>query len=254
MKNMWEVKWWRVALALIIIFAALFAVDFIGEQWADWQEVHDFCRDNPNLATLPIPLPDQGVAKLDGARLEMGGLAFSASSKEILRRRDFSHISFVNFNDGLAISTPDWSSGLDLEKFIQANTRSKKEADETRRLLGSRVLNCCYGLLASELAITPSGLKWWNTWRTRRIAFTRLTTKSIDIGKANAIYEINAGEMRGFQMGNPAVAPYEVVLDLFDQGDRRHEIRINDARADRPFISQSEINAIVASMKPIKKN
>jgi hypothetical protein len=242
MKNQWEVKWWRVALALLIIFAALFAVDFIGDQWADWQEVQGFCRDNPNLATVPIPLPDQSIAKLDGTRLEMGGLAFSVPGKEILRRRDFSHLSFVNFEDGLAISTPDGSSGLNLEKSIQANTSSKKEADETRRLLGSRELNCCYGLLASELAITPSGLKWWNTWRTRRI------------GKANAIYEINAGEMRGFQMGNPSVAPYEVVLDLFDQGDRRHEIRINNARADRPFISQSEINAIVASMKPIEKN
>jgi hypothetical protein len=247
MKNRWEVKWWRVGLALLIIFASLFAVEFVWEQYADWQEIRAFCRENPNLADVPVPLPDKSVATLDGARLEFPGLSLRVPWKDIWRRWDAQSLTF---KDGPVFRIPTRDASA-LEKVIQNYAKTKQEADAGRRLVGSQSLNCCYDLMASELTVTPSELRWWNTWPTRRRVVVRLDSKLMDIMKANAIYEISAGEMHGFQMGNPALAPYEVTLELFDRNDLRHEITMSKYRADRPFVTQAEVNAIVASIRLI---
>jgi hypothetical protein len=251
MRNQWEVKWWRVGLALVILFAALFATGFIWERFADWQQIDAFCRKNPNLAYLPVPLPDKRVANLDGARLELIGLSIQVPWKDIRRQWDFKTARGVSFNEGPTLMIPDLSRAVNMEKAIESHTKNKQETDAARHLVGSPSLNCCYGLMASELSVTPSELKWWNAWHTRHRTLVRLEWKSMDIMKANAIYEISVGEMRGFQMGNPAVAPYEVTPELFDRDDRRHEITISRYRADRPFITQAEVNAIVASIRTV---
>jgi len=251
MKNQWEVKWWRVGLALAIVFAVILATGFILDRYFGWHEIQDFCRENPNLADLPVPLSDKSVANLEGAQLQVQGLSFQVPWKEVLRQSDAKTISAVAFKDGPILSIPNRTNALETERLIQGYAKTKQEMDAARRSIGSPALSCCYDLMAGELAVTPSELKWWETWRTQRNTFLRLVRKSMDIMDSNAIYEINAGEMRGFQMGNPSVAPYEVKLELFDRDDRRHEITISQYGANRPFLTQAQVNAIVASIRTV---
>jgi hypothetical protein len=57
--------------------------------------------------------------------------------------------------------------------------------------------------------------------------------------------------MHGFQIGDPALSPYKVVLDLYDRSDRRYQILIVGKDLTHQVITQAEINGMVASLRPI---
>ncbi len=251
MRDMWQVKWWRVGVALLVCFAAMFAAGFVWEQWAGWQLTQEFLRENPNLVAVPVPLPDTRIAQLDGARVAILGLSVQVPWKEVLRQRDFGTMSFVGFKDGgvLMLTSPSITKAID--QRIQSLAKNRQEADAIRETIGSHVSNCCYDLMARELAATPSQVRWWNQWGNGRSNFVLLMRKSEEVMDSSTIYNMSGGEMRGFQFGNPAVAPYGVTLELFDRDDRRHEIRISRYDASSPFLTQAEVNAIVASIHPI---
>ena len=73
----------------------------------------------------------------------------------------------------------------------------------------------------------------------------------MEMRDSNAIYRIDADELHGFQFGNPASAPYGIELQLFDRNDRRYDIVISRRSQNTPFLTQPEVNAIVASIRPI---
>ena len=58
---------------------------------------------------------------------------------------------------------------------------------------------------------------------------------------------------RGFQRGNPSLVPHQVKLELFDTADRHYRIWITSNR-EGPAITQPEINAIIASIRPTSQN
>jgi hypothetical protein len=248
---MWRVKWWRVGVALLICFAAFWLAGFIWQEWANWQLAQQFLRENPNLAVVPVPLPDKSVAKLAGTRVAVAGLSFQVPWGEIFRQRGFETRSVVNFTDGEVLMLSDPSHASDTEKALWAFAKTPQQADAFKHAFGPELLNCCYAIMASELAATPSQMTWWNTRTGSAKSFRLLLRKSTQVIDSKAIYELNAGEMRGFQMGDPTAAPYEVTLQLFDRNDRRHEISISQYGAKKPFLAQSEINAIVASIQLI---
>jgi len=55
--------------------------------------------------------------------------------------------------------------------------------------------------------------------------------------------------MRGFQYGDPMVAPYNVNLDLFDGSDWHYRLSIVGQNDHRPVITQAQINGLVASFR-----
>jgi hypothetical protein len=68
------------------------------------------------------------------------------------------------------------------------------------------------------------------------------------ITDAKQIYDFNYPGLRGFQLGDPAIPPYKVKLELYDQNDRPYEIVITGKNHNHPFASQAEVNAIAASL------
>ena len=123
-----------------------------------------------------------------------------------------------------------------------------------RRSLGSRRLECIpfgYGNPETAIAVAPANSNWWATFTQSSRRTVLLKLKLIEMHDAKAIYQINANELHGFQFGNPAVAPYEVWLVLFDRNDRRYEISLHRKENNAPFVSQAEVNAIVASIRPV---
>jgi len=120
--------------------------------------------------------------------------------------------------------------------------------------LGSRRLECIpfgYGNPETAIAVAPANSNWWATFTQSSRRTVLLKLKLIEMHDAKAIYQINANELHGFQFGNPAVAPYEVWLVLFDRNDRRYEISLHRKENNAPFVSQAEVNAIVASIRPV---
>jgi len=76
----------------------------------------------------------------------------------------------------------------------------------------------------------------------------------MELGDDGAVYAVNFGQVRGFQEGNPAVPPYRVHLDLFDAADHHYEIQIAVQNDSRSVLTQAQVNAMVASLRPIPQS
>jgi hypothetical protein len=104
--------------------------------------------------------------------------------------------------------------------------------------------------MAAELQASPDQIHWWDRKGNVRVGVL-LGLKQIEVLDSTAIYRIENKEMHGFQFGNPAVNPHHVTLDLFYVNDRRYELLIASSEKDQQMLTQADINAIVASFRPI---
>jgi hypothetical protein len=251
----WRVSWKRVAVALAIVFGSLGLIAGIGAlleyQLMPWILAHQIIRDNQHLSVVPVPLPDKSIATLNGLRIERFDFSFQVPWKKIEREQTSQTISYLAFKEGVSLLITNPSDALNSVKSFQEAAKIPHDADVIRQLFGSKALSSNYYLMAEELTATPSQVKWW-TIRTENIrSFELLTHKSIEIRDSSSIYLLASEAMHGFQFGNPAVAPYKVELDLFDRNDQRYQIMISGKDEQHPFVSQPEINAIIASLRPI---
>ena len=105
--------------------------------------------------------------------------------------------------------------------------------------------------MAAEMSATPRDIKWWRTRDQNKANGFLLEMKSFIFSDAKSVYAIDSGPMRGFQIGDPAVPPYRVRVDLFDSTDQHFEMVIAGENKGRPSFSQAEVNAIVASLTPV---
>ena len=45
MRNQWEVKWWRVGLALAVLIAALWVGGFVFREWLEWKTTREYLQE-----------------------------------------------------------------------------------------------------------------------------------------------------------------------------------------------------------------
>jgi hypothetical protein len=203
-------------------------------------------RGDPELAQLPAPLHDQGLATLSADPFVFFGLTVYTPWGRFGTIRSAPGIAIIPF--------PDRRLEMILYK-PQADTFEKAmwdSAAQARPAIKSGISG--YQLMAAEMAATPDQLKWWKGPSRNEASSFLLEMKQLNLGDMRAIYTIGAGEFRGFQEGNPANPPYRVRLDLFDSADYHYQIIISAKGGSGPTFSQAEVNAIVASVKPLPHN
>jgi len=101
------------------------------------------------------------------------------------------------------------------------------------------------------MAETSDNVKWWKTRRQNAKDSTLLTVKGLMlIDGSPHFYVMEYGKICAVQQGNPSIAPYTVDLDLFDETDRHYQIRLGH-RAGGDALTQPDINALIASLKPV---
>jgi hypothetical protein len=201
-------------------------------------------RDNPTLAQLPIPLSDQSLAKLsDNAIVFFGLTVYTPWGRfgTIHSAPGMARIPFPERQIGMLLYEPD---GDTFEKMI---LNSVQASSTKTRISG-------YKLMAAEMESTPDQVKWWRSPDRNEASSLLLEMKSLKLGDRRAIYSVNIGQFRGFQEGDPALPPYRVRLDLFDLADYHYEIAMSAQSGSGPAFCQAEVNAIVASLKPIPHN
>jgi hypothetical protein len=101
------------------------------------------------------------------------------------------------------------------------------------------------------MAATPDRVKWWKAPSQNATDLFLLSQKMFArFGCQGTPDRIASSEVRGFQFGDPAVAPYCVKLDLFDAAGHHYAMTITSG-ARGPVIKQAEVNAMVASLRQI---
>jgi hypothetical protein len=250
MSNQWEVKWWRVAVALACLFGILFLAEFVVEYW--WMPWHDgqaLARLYPNLRAVPEPVTDKTISKLDGEQVELHGVSLQAPWKVTKQVR-----GVLLFGDDRSLLFFDSLGAPGRISLMQQNAKTQKKIQAILDLLDTRTVSSDYNLMAAAMATTQADSHWWVARKENIRRDVLLTIKSEEVREANAVYEIAANELRGFQFGNPAAAPYDVRLVLFDRSDRRYEFFLDRKEKNAPFVTQAEVNAIVASIRPIPQS
>jgi hypothetical protein len=212
-------------------------------------------------ATLAIPRPpsDNSLAQLDGSSMQAYGcsltvpwkalnlppatnrtddadgdppidyMKFSLSDRFVLH---FHNPQFQADNRGLLAPGPHMiSSGL-------------------RRDLGP-TLSSQYGFQRATLYAQPGQANLFATANYNRRLFALLQARSELVWNfkgSRPVYDISAGENRGFQFGDPAKKPFRIDLDLYTPEDRRITLQIFAHSAAPAALTQSQINAMVASL------
>ena len=196
---------------------------------------------------MPIALPNVGLATLNGVRIERFGFSLQTPWKVVDHERDFKGLSVFAFKGGGSIMISDPSRSLDTLKLMRTDARMAQ-------ILGQEAVRSNYALTAAGMAATPGQVKWWGTPHGNARSMALLGIKMTATHELGTVYTVQSGELRGFQEGSPSVPPYRVQLDLFDGADHHYEITIADADGTSPVLSQAQLNAMVASLKPIPHN
>lgn len=131
--------------------------------------------------------------------------------------------------------------------------------DRAQRLLGKEVLRSKFSLMQAAMQATPEQVKWWRfrtlaNERVEYLLFTKYSAISLSFSfhsfTIRPIYTIGFGEVHGFQIGSPDVAPYDAHIDLFDAADRHFAFDVSGPEGHGQVLTQAEINAIVGSIQP----
>ena len=205
------------------------------------------------MNVVPVHLPENGQAPLSGAAVEHYGFKFQLPSKAFRDGPETRYEAFVLGGGGFfAFHDP---AEQDDSLFLKAI----HDDEDAEKLLGSDLLHSRFLLMQVSMTATPEQVKWWRfrSLQNKRIqlllmakffAFTGIS--SPEMYKVRAIYAVDAGELHGFQFGNPEVAPYDVHLDLFDKADRHLMFDSGGGAGHGQLVTQAELNAMVASIRP----
>ncbi len=249
MTNRWHVSWKRVGIVLASAFCALWLLGFVANYFVIWYLARETFGNDPALSVVPVEVPDKTLAKLAGPRLEQFEYSFQVPWTGPDTGKTLRMVRLMSIKNGMSLMALNPATELNAVKAMKGENQEQTSA--VLRLFGPRALSSNCDLLAAELAATPDQVRWWKppTENTRNLILLNL--KSMEISGSNLIYNISFGEMRGFQFGNPGISPFRVRLDLYDVNNRRYEIWIVGGHPKGPVLSQAEVNAMVASLRPI---
>jgi hypothetical protein len=262
-----ELKWWHVRWRLagravypfalvsgkIIGTLGLLAAIGYGALYliSPWLGSRQMGRFDPRLNLVPASLPIKVQAPLSGPSIDCCGFTFRLPDEvaKTFRNDEFTRVRFRN--GGFLMSQNVLQAPSILERTI-----NEKSA---QGLLKKTDLASKYSLMEAAMWATPEQAKWWrfHTSANERVGYL-LVTKMFVISQlfsrhsstVGPIYAIGFGEFRGFQVGNPDVAPFEAYVDLFDAADRHFAFQVTGPEGHGPVLTQTEINAIVASIQP----
>ena len=210
-------------------------------------------KSDPQFSLVPVSLPNKSEARLAGATIESGAFSFQVPKDSEAHKFASGQETVVSLANGwMWIKSPERDAG-------DLSLRSLVERDKSvQSLLEKESLPSEYQLRKAALSATPQSVTWWRFRfsQNRRAAallmmkFFVLTYASHASKFRGPIFEISSREMRGFQFGDPDTPPYEAHLDVFDGSNRHFVIDAEGAEGHGRILTQEEINAVVASIRP----
>ncbi len=204
---------------------------------------------DPRLSIVPTQLPTKAWGPLSDASIDCYGFTLQLPN-DVARTIPGKPYTVVLFRNEGDLTIRNMADGGDM---LELTMRDKT----AQGILGEEVIRSKFSLMQAAMLATPEQVKWW---RFRALANERvvalLTTKlfaitkllSLHFAEIRPVYSIVAGELRGFQIGNPEVAPYEAHVDLFDTADRHFAFDVTGPDGHGRVLTQTEINAFVGSI------
>lgn len=247
-----RVSWRRVGICLAIIFAALWLLDLAIPSVSTWWLARHVDVDDPIVALVPQQLKDTGVADLkDGMVITHFGYSIQVPWTKATVVKDYTSVEATGFEDGSSLLMFNPGDHLDMLTTQSGNATAAREG--LRSLLGDQAMKSHFDYARAEFNARPGEVSLFHSRRSNTRSYMLLTMKSLDIQKGvTEIYTISSPNLRGFQFGDPHLSPMFIELLLFDGHDRALKLIFKGPRGGtRLFLTQEQINAMVASMRPV---
>jgi hypothetical protein len=246
-KDTKRVSWKRIGLCLAIIFAALWLMLILQAQLSAWWIARQVGRDHPIAELLPQPLKDNNIADLkDGMAISRFGYSVQVPWVKAKAVKDWKSAAVIHFegDTGLVITNPS--------NYLDLLTNDAAYRNALRPLLGDQATKSHLDYLQVELNARPEAVSIFNSRHFNARLYLLLAMKSLAIPEGTTvIYTLKSPSLNGFQFGDPGKSPTKVQLVLFDRADRALTLTIRGAtNGTRPALTQEQINAIVASIRP----
>jgi hypothetical protein len=242
----------KIVGVLGLVAAVICGVLYLISPWLGAQRLAKF---EPRLSVAPVGLPTTAQAPLSNATIDRFGFKFQLPKKEIAKTRDFREITVASFRDGGGLLFWDPSDDAAFGLWFSAVRNDKR----MERLLGQDIIRSKFTLMQAAMSATPDQVKWWRfrsaqNERAQLLLMTKfaalMTCRTHQESTASPVYAIAIGDFRGFEYGNPDVAPYDVNIEVFDGADRRFALNIAGQQGHKQILTQEELNAMVASIRP----
>jgi len=236
-------------VALLCLIAALgYGVIYLTFPWLTSQRMS---RVDPRLAFVPADLPTKAEVLLSDATIDCYGFSIRLPNEEVAKTFNGPFVTVVRFRNGgmLLIHNTSSNSGM-----LGVANSDKHVAG----LIGQGAFQSKFSLMQAAMRTTPDDAKWWKfrTLENERVEYLLLTKFSVltSIDSPHAftlgpLYAISVGGLRGFQIGNPDVSPYEAHVDLFDATDLHLAFDVFGPKQHGQVITQAEMNSMVASVR-----
>jgi hypothetical protein len=265
----WHVRWRpaaratrRAAILVAKIVVVLFILDAIvhGVIYLiqPWQGAQALAGVEPGINVVPAGLANQALAPLSQKSIDAFGFEFQLPNKAIDRIRQIKRMTFVSFHEGGDLLARDMSPYPEVDStpaVIESKMREEK-------LLGQELVHSKFKLMQAAMSTTPDQVKWWRFRSTQNMRAQLLLIEKgwyfiecpLSHDHAAPVYAISFGQVHGFQFGNPGAPPYEAHIDVFDAADRHFSMTISGLQGHGQVLTQEELNAMVASIRPSPSN
>lgn len=222
---------------------------------APWLEARHLGKFDPRLNTIPACVSTQAQAPLSNRSFDGYGVKFLLPKRPISRTHvsETSTVIFVSVGGLLIVSNPQPFDTANLLPIIKRDKR-------VEQLLGQELAQSNTKLMRAALSATPEQVKWWR-FRSRQnerenllltLKFYTLTgcSSSLHLFMTAPVYTTAFGAFHGVQCGNPDAAPYDAHIDVFDEDNRHFSLDVVGQTGHGQVLTQEELNAMIASIRP----
>ncbi len=238
--------WTRIGQVLLTAIFAILSlsglVSVVADQLRPWQAARNLRSIKPSLGTIPAALPDTHVAVPSGNRVAPFGVSLQLPWDHTDATSVTGHlVTFDGAGGRVLLVDPAFNSGHRDEIHQLAETIPSLTANDLKSICS---------LQRAAMQTTTGQVEWWNTPDHNRRALKLLHLRLLGEPMVEGtLYQIENKGMCGFQQGDPQTKPYRVWIELFDPSDRHYKLMIASERNTALF-TQSQINAIIASIQP----
>jgi hypothetical protein len=204
---------------------------------------------DPLLGLTPRPLTDTTINSSPGTRIDRFGYSFEVPWTDLEKIDDFRSVARIRFQSGRVITFLNPVDSVGVAQMFRNPKLSTTDRVNFQRMYGIDILGSNYAALDAILRMTPDRV---SLFAPRRYAIGNamlLMMKSAQMsGAETGLFEINRGEVRGFQKGDPAKNKKMNLLELFDPSDVEIELWVGTASPAAAPIAQADLNRIVGTL------
>lgn len=203
----------------------------------------------PIVKRTPTELPDQSIAQASVQKLNYFGYEFEVPWEiDKAKSKQVGQMQLVAFRSGNALLVSRMAPKEFVKDFLSTG---KADPAGLRNLYGGEVLQSDYLLKQRIFEVTPEKVGLLTPRKEAVGSAMLLLIKGIMMpsGAESGIYQIRAGDFRGFQFGDPRTRPRSIDLEIYNQDGGLGFIFSQPQNTSDTAVTQAEINRVIQSVR-----